>query len=155
MFGIGFEEFFLIAIVLLLAVGPDKLPTFLKAVGKGVREFRRATRELKSSVGLDELMKDEDLRQLRDLRKPLSDAMNAPAKRASPGPRYALTEEDHQRELPREGVDLAHATAHPALVKGMEGPSPVGASGGPTPSTEGASGAGGSSSAPDAGEGGG
>ena len=155
MFGIGFEEFFLIAIVLLLAVGPDKMPTFLKAVGKGVREFRRATRELKSSVGLDELMKDEDLRQLRDLRKPLADAMNAPPKRVSQGPRHALTEEDHQRELPPEGVDLAHAVAHPALVKGMEGPSPVGASGEGTPSTEAASRAGGSSSAPDAGEGGG
>ncbi len=43
MFGIGFGELVIILLVLLIAVGPDRMPTFMKAVGKGLREFRRAS----------------------------------------------------------------------------------------------------------------
>jgi Tat protein translocase TatB subunit len=64
-FGFGFGEMVVIAIVLLVAIGPKRLPTFMKSVGKGLREFRRATREIKDSVGFDQLMEDEDLRELR------------------------------------------------------------------------------------------
>ena len=111
MFGIGFEEFFIIAIVLLLAVGPDKMPTLLKAVGKGVREFRRATRELKSSVGLDELMKDEDLRELRNLSR---GGLTAPDRKYTPPvpARYELTDADYKKEQPPEGVDLRFLAEH-------------------------------------------
>lgn len=110
MFGIGFGELVIILVVLLIAVGPDKMPTFMKAVGKGLREFRRATRELRSSVGIDELLRDEDL---RDLRRPID--LNAPARRpAKPArPAYELTDDDLEKEFPSEGTDLAHMKAHP------------------------------------------
>jgi hypothetical protein len=75
-------------------------------MGKGIREFRRATRELKSSVGLDELMKDEDLRELRNLGR--GGLNTAPRRPAADPLRYELTDADHEREYPPEGVDLRH-----------------------------------------------
>jgi len=110
MFGIGFGELVIIAIVLLIAVGPNKMPTLAKAIGKGVRQFRRATRELRNSTGIDELMRDEDL---ADLRNPLAGLMRSdesglagvPARVVS-GRRADLSAEDRAREYPPEGVDI-------------------------------------------------
>ncbi len=110
MFGIGFGELVIILIVVLIAVGPDKMPTFMKAVGKGLREFRRATRELRSSVGIDELLRDEDLRELR---RPID--LNAPARPVTRPrkPDYELTDADLEKEFPSEGADIHFLLAHP------------------------------------------
>ncbi len=70
MFGIGGGELVVILVVVLFAVGPDRMPTLLKAVGKGIREMRRAARELQSTVGIDDLMGDEDFRDPLGLKKP-------------------------------------------------------------------------------------
>lgn len=114
MFGIGFSEIVIILVVLLIAVGPEKMPTFMKAVGRGMREFRRATRELRSSVGIDELLRDEDL---RDLRRPI-DLNRAPKKPEPRRPDYDLTDEDAQLEFPSEGTDVAFMKAHPPTKEG-------------------------------------
>lgn len=47
MFGIGFPEFVLIAIIALVVIGPKRLPDLAKALGRGYAEFRRASDELK------------------------------------------------------------------------------------------------------------
>jgi Tat protein translocase TatB subunit len=107
MFGIGFGELLVLAVVLLIAVGPEKMPTFVKAVGKGIREFRRATRELKNSVGLDELLRDEELRELRDLRRPLATGPRPVPSKPTPSDPPKAKEE--AQEYPEEGVDVAHA----------------------------------------------
>ena len=60
MFGIGPTELAFFLVVLLLAVGPDRLPTFMRTVGKGVRQVRNASREFKDAIGLDELMREGD-----------------------------------------------------------------------------------------------
>lgn len=60
MFGIGPTEFAFFLVILLLAVGPDRLPTFMRTVGKGVRQVRNASREFKDAIGLDELMREGD-----------------------------------------------------------------------------------------------
>ena len=103
MFGIGVGEFVVVAIVLLLAVGPDKMPTLFKTVGKALRMFRRTTRELKNSIGLDELLRDDDHRRLR---KPTY----TPPPRKEPE-RYTLTAEDLTQEQPVEGVDFSDVKA--------------------------------------------
>ncbi|MEM9190450.1 MAG: twin-arginine translocase TatA/TatE family subunit [Myxococcota bacterium] len=99
MFGIGTGEFIIIALVLLFAVGPDKMPVFFKTVGKGLRMFRKTTRELKNSIGLDELMRDDDLRQLSSLHS-----------RPKTDPNYVITPNDVLKEYPEIGADLHHAT---------------------------------------------
>jgi len=121
MFGIGFGELMVIAVVILIAVGPRRLPTLMKSAGRAMREFRKATRELRAQVGLDEIMNDEDLRDpMPDLRRMLQDEPpHARARKRDPnaaleggaehaGPRVADAEPT-RREYPAEGVDLAEA----------------------------------------------
>ena len=47
MFGIGFPELLLIAVIALVVIGPKRLPDLARALGRGFAEFRRATDELK------------------------------------------------------------------------------------------------------------
>jgi Tat protein translocase TatB subunit len=61
MFGIGLQELFIILVIALLVLGPEKLPDLARAIGKGVGEFRRATSELKESIN-----SDDELRELKD-----------------------------------------------------------------------------------------
>ncbi|MFQ5987347.1 MAG: twin-arginine translocase TatA/TatE family subunit [Dehalococcoidia bacterium] len=44
--GIGPMELLLILVIALVVFGPKKLPEIGRALGKGLREFRRATSEL-------------------------------------------------------------------------------------------------------------
>jgi TatA/E family protein of Tat protein translocase len=60
---VGFSEMLIIFVVALLVFGPKKLPELGKSLGKGIREFRKATNELKSTW--------ED--QIRDIQAPLDD----------------------------------------------------------------------------------
>jgi sec-independent protein translocase protein TatB len=50
MFGLSFGEIVIIAIIALLLLGPDRLPDAAKTLGKGLRELRRATDDLKDQV---------------------------------------------------------------------------------------------------------
>jgi Tat protein translocase TatB subunit len=65
MFGIGVPELILIVIVALVVVGPKRLPVTLRAIGRAIGEFRRATRELRNEVGFDNVV-DEVTRPLRE-----------------------------------------------------------------------------------------
>jgi TatA/E family protein of Tat protein translocase len=46
MFDVGGGELLLILVVILLLFGPKKIPEFMQAVGKGVRQFKRAQEDL-------------------------------------------------------------------------------------------------------------
>lgn len=50
MFGIGMQELIVIFIVVLLVFGPKRLPDIGKALGRGIREFRKATNEIKEEM---------------------------------------------------------------------------------------------------------
>lgn len=88
MFGIGWGELLVIALVLLVVVGPDKMPTFLKTTVKGIRDFRRTARELRNATGIDRLLDD---------RPP-------PPKRIT-----KLSDYEVSREVPVVGPDIEHA----------------------------------------------
>jgi sec-independent protein translocase protein TatA len=45
MFGLGIPELLLILVVALLIFGPGKLPEIGGALGRGIRDFRRAVEE--------------------------------------------------------------------------------------------------------------
>ena len=53
---LGFQEMLMIFVIALLVFGPKKLPELGKSLGKGIREFKKATEELKSNW--DEHVKD-------------------------------------------------------------------------------------------------
>ncbi len=54
MFGLGFPELILILVIALIIFGPGKLPEVGKAIGKSVREFKKATNEIKREFDIDE-----------------------------------------------------------------------------------------------------
>lgn len=53
MFGIGMPELILIAVVALIVLGPKKLPDLAKSMGRAMREFKKATSELKDTLQVD------------------------------------------------------------------------------------------------------
>lgn len=110
MFGIGSGELVILAIVVLIAVGPKRMPTLIKAIGKGLREFRQASNELRKQSGIDDLLRDDDLVGL----KKLSREIQAPSAPVAPA---RLTADDYRREQPPEGVDLSDARARALLER--------------------------------------
>ncbi len=59
MFGsIGGTELLIILVIALVMFGPKRLPELGRTIGKGLREFRRASNDLKRSLE-DEIMLDE------------------------------------------------------------------------------------------------
>jgi Tat protein translocase TatB subunit len=58
MFGIGIPELIIIMILALIVIGPSKLPDAARALGKGMREFKKATQDLKDTLDLDEGIQD-------------------------------------------------------------------------------------------------
>jgi sec-independent protein translocase protein TatA len=60
MFGIGMPELIVIFIVALLVFGPKALPDLGRALGRGLREFKRASEELKHGLNTDFRLEDEE-----------------------------------------------------------------------------------------------
>lgn len=54
MFGLSWGEIILIMIVALIFIGPKKLPDLAKMIGKGLREFRKATSEIENEIDKEE-----------------------------------------------------------------------------------------------------
>ena len=60
MFDIGLQEIIVIGVIALLVFGPSKLPEFGRMVGRALREFRRASEELRSTVETNLHIDDPD-----------------------------------------------------------------------------------------------
>ncbi|MBL7129075.1 MAG: twin-arginine translocase TatA/TatE family subunit [Ignavibacteria bacterium] len=50
MFGLGTPEIILIAIVILVLFGAKKIPELMQGLGKGVKEFKKASSEIKNDL---------------------------------------------------------------------------------------------------------
>lgn len=53
MFGIGMQELMIILVLALLVLGPTKLPSVARTIGKGMREIRRASDDLRTAMMVD------------------------------------------------------------------------------------------------------
>ena len=69
MFDVGFSELLVIAVVALLVLGPERLPTAARTVGALLRKARQSFDSVKSEVER-ELHDDELKRTLQDLPRP-------------------------------------------------------------------------------------
>ena len=54
--GLGGQELIFIALIVLLLFGAKKIPELMKGLGKGIREFKEASKEVKEHIekGFDE-----------------------------------------------------------------------------------------------------
>jgi len=87
MFGLGWTEMAIILGIALIVLGPTKLPELARSLGKGIREFRKATEDFKSTIE-DEVHKPEP-------KQP---------KLQSPKAREAVAEEQHEEDPHEELV---------------------------------------------------
>ncbi len=78
MFGLGMGEIIIILVLALVLLGPQKLPDAAKQLGKGLREFRKATEDLKSQFET-ELYSDDRPAQKPTLVEPPRAAPDAAA----------------------------------------------------------------------------
>ncbi|MCF8051512.1 MAG: twin-arginine translocase TatA/TatE family subunit [Desulfobacterales bacterium] len=71
MFGIGMPELILILAIALIVIGPKKLPDVARALGRAMGEFKKATRELKDSMEVE-----DDLRELKNVKTAFDELNN-------------------------------------------------------------------------------
>lgn len=50
MFGLGTQEIILILIVILVLFGAKKIPEMMQGLGKGIREFKKASKDIEEEV---------------------------------------------------------------------------------------------------------
>jgi len=50
MFGLGTPEIILIVVVILVLFGAKKIPEFMQGIGKGVKEFKKATNDIEKDI---------------------------------------------------------------------------------------------------------
>jgi sec-independent protein translocase protein TatA len=82
---IGFGEILIILVIALIVFGPRRLPEMGKTVGRSLREFRRATSEIRSEITADlddeppRLTVEERARQIKERRARGQTPPEAPA----------------------------------------------------------------------------
>lgn len=55
---LGAPELIIILVIALLVLGPGKLPEVGNALGKGIREFRKAATDVKEAASIDPIVPD-------------------------------------------------------------------------------------------------
>ena len=99
MFGIGVPELLLLLAIALIVIGPKKLPDLAKSMGRAMREFKKATGEIKDSLSMDTDLNDvkETIDDLKDdLKKSLDDPPSHKAKKASEGQKVKSLDETYE-----------------------------------------------------------
>ncbi|KGO79508.1 Sec-independent protein translocase subunit TatA/TatB [Flavobacterium beibuense] len=61
MFGIGGGELFFVILVVLMLFGSDKIPEIARSLGKGMKQLKNATNEIKSEIN-----KNSDLNDIKN-----------------------------------------------------------------------------------------
>jgi sec-independent protein translocase protein TatB len=109
MFGLGIGEIVIILVLALILLGPEKLPDTARQLGKGLREFRKATDELRSQF-----------------EKEVKDVVPDIAKPELAPPAEVGTEQDAGREEPlwQGAVPQASARNVPGLEAALAEPTP-------------------------------
>jgi sec-independent protein translocase protein TatB len=126
-FGISFFEIAVIAVIVLIVVGPKKLPSMLRTVGDWIGKLRRLTTEVRAQTGIDDILRNEGidggLTELRSILR--GDVSGIGHGRYEPRPQAAdpypePTALDPTREFPPEGADAAGAIADDLFDDGVE-----------------------------------
>ncbi len=60
MFGIGMPELIIILIIILIIFGAGKLPEIGSGIGKGIKNFKKATRQAQEEIEAPDDEKEDD-----------------------------------------------------------------------------------------------
>ena len=69
MFGIGFSEMIIIAILAMLLIGPEQLPDLARTIGKFVNELKRSTNVIADELQMHKNEILNDVKQAQDQKK--------------------------------------------------------------------------------------
>ena len=82
MFGIGTTELIIIMFIILLIFGAKKLPELAQGLGKGIREFKKASNDIQEELSMNK--PDEQIRSnendMKDDKDDKKDAMKSEEK---------------------------------------------------------------------------
>lgn len=59
MFGFGMPQILIILAIALIVIGPQKLPELARTLGKGLKEFKRASNDFRRSIEEDARAEEE------------------------------------------------------------------------------------------------
>ena len=99
---LGFQEILVIFIIALIVFGPKKLPELGKSLGKGLREFKRATEDLKSNW--EDHIKDAE-NSIEDVKRTVTDTpaeVNAKTDEKTGESHETAEKTGESHELPKE-----------------------------------------------------
>jgi TatA/E family protein of Tat protein translocase len=110
MFNIGLPELLIIVAIALIVFGPNKLPELAKAFGRAMREFKKATEEVKESF-------EAETKDLEELKHNLTDEnllADFAEQVSSPEPATEETSTHPEPSVPAETSPLEEAPAQSA-----------------------------------------
>ena len=144
MFGLGMGELLVIFIVALIVLGPTKLPKLAQDLGKAIREFRKATDDIKQELTADEelrrpfqelheavMLPPEELKRREEERRRLAEG-GAGAGKDPQAPSAREVEADERARAEAAAV-IARATGTVPRSAGPAGPAEPSAAGVPAP----------------------
>ncbi|MFZ7124838.1 MAG: twin-arginine translocase TatA/TatE family subunit [Desulfobacterales bacterium] len=114
MFGIGMPELFLILAIALIVIGPKKLPDVARSLGRAMNEFRKATREIKDSLDIN-----DDLKEVRESFKDLnSDIRGSLDDRTAPSDASGKADDETEASKTPPNAPAAEKTPNPIDAPG-------------------------------------
>ena len=63
--GIGPTEILIILLIVLLLFGAKKIPEVARGLGKGIREFKKAAKDIQDEVKIEEEKEDKEKKELK------------------------------------------------------------------------------------------
>ncbi len=105
MFDIGWQELFIVAVLALIVVGPKDMPRMIRTVRSWIRRAREMARDFQS--GLDDVVREADLEDLRNQVNSASDPTQAMADALDPT--GDLASEMDMTSIERELSDTAQS----------------------------------------------
>lgn len=124
MFGTSLSEIAVVGVVALVVVGPQKLPTMLRTLGQWTGKLRRMTMEMRAKTGIDEILREEGIDGVAELRSLLRGeiaAANTAMQRPIFDPYQDDAPVDLAAEYPPEGADSKGAIPEDLLVHARSG----------------------------------
>ena len=109
MFNIGLPELLIIVAIALIVFGPNKLPELARAFGRAMREFRKATEEVKESF-------EAETRDLEEIKQTISgDHLSTLLEETSNAVEAVPAEKGHEA-APSEGSSPSTESSSPEAI---------------------------------------